>query len=273
MGAAGLASRPLNMGMGDDLMLAGEARELRRADPRKVAARHGKHGIRCSPVFDHNPHMASAADLAAAKSAPDRLQWLDENAGRRYRASETKERRIWTSIGPTRGELYFSPAELDAARAANALGRIVIEPNLKLAATRNKDWGFERWQTLVNEAPALPWLQLGAPGARRLAGVRFVETPTFRVAAAILRHAAAAVLPEGGLHHAAAALGVPAVVIFGGYISPVQTGYPEHVNVFTGGEPCGNRLPCVHCRSAMAAIVPGRVLVDLDRLMQRRAAS
>lgn len=252
------------MGMGDDLMLTGEARELRKADPRKVAARHGG-GFRTSPVFLNNPHMATPAEIAAGA-----VQWLDENAGRRYRASETAERREWTTIGPTRGDLFFAAAERAFAAAALS-GRplpIVVEPNLKPRATPNKDWGFERWQALVDLAPTYPWLQMGAPGSRRLARVRFLETPSFRLAAAVLEQSIAAVLPEGGLHHAAAAVRTPAVVIFGGYISPAQTGYAEHVNVFTGGEPCGRRLPCQHCRDAMARIAPDFVLARLVAMIR-----
>jgi hypothetical protein len=57
------------------------------------------------------------------------------------------------------------------------------------------------------------------------------------------------------LHHAAAALGVPAVVIFGGFISPAVTGYAAHANIFTGDDlGCGNINPCPHCRAAMERI-------------------
>jgi ADP-heptose:LPS heptosyltransferase len=64
--------------------------------------------------------------------------------------------------------------------------------------------------------------------------------------------------PEGGMHHASAAVGVPAVVIFGGYISPKVTGYEGHINLFTGtGLGCGNSQPC-EC-SCMAGITVGRV--------------
>jgi hypothetical protein len=276
------------MGYGDDLMLIGEARAAHKADPqrRQVAARRGN-GQRWSPLFQGLSYMASleqgAADRAAlgAFKATDgrqsRLIWLDENAGRRYRASETRERRVWTGIGPAtrpelRGEIRFTPAELHFAERANAEGHIVVEPNIKPNATPNKDWGWENWQALVDMAPRLPWLQLGPATARRLNGVRFVETPDFRHAAAVLGHATAAVLPEGGLHHAAAAVNTAAVVIFGGYIGPAQTGYPEHVNLTGADEPCGWRIPCLHCKAAMAAISPGRVLVALDGLLRPRAA-
>lgn len=67
------------------------------------------------------------------------------------------------------------------------------------------------------------------------------------------------VTTEGGLHHAAAIFGIPAVVIYGGYISPRQTGYDGQVALFEGGEPCGWRKPCPHCAAAMGKIEPERV--------------
>jgi ADP-heptose:LPS heptosyltransferase len=87
------------------------------------------------------------------------------------------------------------------------------------------------------------------------------------MAAATLSRARAAVLPEGGLHHAAAAVGVKSIVIYGGYISPQQTGYNLHENIFTGGEPCGMRIPCRHCEKAMASIAPEMVMEKLKKIM------
>ena len=95
----------------------------------------------------------------------------------------------------------------------------------------------------------------------------YLHTPTFKQAAAVLARAKAAVLPEGGLHHAAAALGIRAVVIYGGFISPKQTGYDMHINLFTGTEPCGSRKSCEHCRASMAKITPEEVFEHLKTLL------
>ena len=70
------------------------------------------------------------------------------------------------------------------------------------------------------------------------------------------------------LMHAAAALKVPAVVIYGGFISPKVTGYPLHRNLFTGGTPCGMRTNCKHCRDAMAAILPTTVYDELKEILE-----
>ena len=70
------------------------------------------------------------------------------------------------------------------------------------------------------------------------------------------------------MHHCAAAFGVPGIVIFGGFISPATTGYGCHVNLFTGGEACGMRIPCEHCADAMRKITPEQVAAALIALMK-----
>jgi ADP-heptose:LPS heptosyltransferase len=86
------------------------------------------------------------------------------------------------------------------------------------------------------------------PGARQL------KTPSFRHAMAALSRAALYIGPEGGLHHASGAVGIPAVVIFGGFIPPAVTGYATHTNLTGGAEACGSLHACEHCREAMNAI-------------------
>jgi len=58
----------------------------------------------------------------------------------------------------------------------------------------------------------------------------------------------AVVCAEGGISHIAAALNVPAVVLFGGFSDPEWTGYPDHVNITSDIEckHCFNNLPCVN---------------------------
>jgi ADP-heptose:LPS heptosyltransferase len=75
---------------------------------------------------------------------------------------------------------------------------------------------------------------------------------------------------EGGLYHAAAALGIPAVAIFGGWVSPANQGYDgedivnlyEHMN---GESPCGQRVPCPHCRAALDRITPQTLIQHIRR--------
>ena len=136
---------------------------------------------------------------------------------------------------------------------------------MKVRASPNKQWGWERWQALADELNRrrVCLAQLGPAGIRCLAGGPHLITASFREACAVLAGASALVGNEGGLHHAAAALGVRGAVPFGGYISPRLTGYAIHDN-FHVDDPahplgCGMRAPCAHCAAAMASISVGAV--------------
>lgn len=239
-------------------MVTGHVREMQKTDPRKVRLVYGKN--LWNEVFDHNPRIALSGDLDVQVYKP-----RGDNGLRPYCLAKLTDKWVWTDYKPLVGEIYFQPGEL--AFAAQHKPDIVIEPNLKSKASPNKDWGRDRWTQLVTmlRAEGMVPVQLGPVGTQLVSGARFIETPNFRLAAAVLKNARGAVLSEGGLHHAAAAVGLRAVVIYGGYISPRQTGYDMHTNIFTGGKPCGMRVPCKHCKKAMDAITPAMVLEELKK--------
>ena len=217
-------------------------------------------------MFDHNPRIARDGDRDV------QVYHARVNGLRPYCRAKTETRWTWKDYKPPVGELYFQPDELWYAKRFSP--DVVIEPNLKGNASPNKDWGLARWHQLVallRNAGLRP-VQMGTAGTQQLPGAEFIETRNFRHACAVLARARAAVLTEGGLHHAAAVVGVRSVVIYGGYISPKQTGYDLHANLFTGVEPCGWRTPCKHCAGAMAKITPEMVMEALSGILMPRAA-
>ena len=270
------------MGYGDEIMVAGEARRLWRAgDPRPVAVldRHGR--PRWHPIWDGNPRIARPEAVARGLAVqtlvngPGCRPYVDYVAMRNEFAALFPGRPFTTKFCDPRLPWRYtawraSPGELFHVSRREPGDYVVVEPHLKAGASPNKDWGWDRWQALVSSRRDLDWVQLGAGGVRVLEGVRQLETADFRSACGLLAGARAAVLPEGGLHHAAAALDVPAVVIFGAMTSPANTGYASHVNLFEprGGEsPCGQRVACDHCAQAMAAIDPAAVADHLERIL------
>ena len=95
-----------------------------------------------------------------------------------------------------------------------------------------------------------------------------VKTGHFLDGAGLLAISNTSLLPEGGLMHAAAALNIPSVIIFGGFSSPDNTGYDLHKNLYIGAEPCGAREYCKHCASAMKKISPRLVTKKLKSLFK-----
>lgn len=252
------------MGIGDEITVTGHVREMQLRDPRKVRLLYERPG-HWSEVFERNPRIASRGEIGNFQEYRPRVNGL-----RPYIAEKTRERWTWRVYGPPVGELYFAPWE--EAFAKLAAPEVIVEPTLKPKASPNKDWHWERWELLARlmRAAGLSVAQVGPAGTKTLTGVRLIETQTFRNAAAVLARAKAAVMTEGGLMHAAAAVGLRSVVIFGGYIAPEVTGYEMHTNIFTGQAlGCGMRAPCLHCRRAMAEITPQMVMAELMKVMAR----
>lgn len=185
---------------------------------------------------------------------------------RPYIRLKTAERWYWNKYRPEPADVVLTEAEYGGLRID--ADTIIVEPNVKNIGHRNKDWGWKNWQALVDLLKGRPVLQMTRPGDSVLKGVDAIRVDSFRRALACMDGARLYVGPEGGLHHGAAAMRTPAVVIFGGFVSPETTGYDQHRNLFTGGEACGMRTDCAHCRKAMNAITPEMVLHEIKESLK-----
>ena len=84
-------------------------------------------------------------------------------------------------------------------------------------------------------------------------------------AAELIAGARAYVGPDGCLHHVAAAVETPAVVIFGGFSPKECLGYTSHINLGEGAY--GDRKETARSREAMEAIRPEQVVEALRSLL------
>lgn len=253
------------MSFGDELMAAGQAERHWRETGRQVCIVGRDNRPRWSDLWAGNPAIVRkpGAGVDTIRNGPGCRPYLHYPWSRQSGARFTDWR-----ADEHRATLYLSDTERAAAatlRSHVGGDYVVVEPNLARDGNPNKAWPY--WQELADALREIGTIvvQPGAPGARALDGIVRVETASFRYGAAVLAGAKAAILPEGGLHHAAAALRIPAVVIFGGHTPVETTGYSGHVNI--GRAPaCGKWMPCEHCRAAMASITVKEVLDALDRL-------
>jgi len=254
------------MGYGDEIIATGLARAVKGTEKRAAFGDGRKilWGPWCEPMFRNNPNIAPPG------SEKDRdLEWIKHYKGSRLynKQSDDKAKWVWNyNFKVVPGEFYWSDSE---RRAIDSLGRttrdfVVIEPNLpwQKGCAPNKDWGEEKYVELSRrlQAEGIRVVQFTHDNTRRrLPGAMTMQFATFREAIAALSLASLYVGPEGGMHHAAAAVGIRAVVLMGGFIPPEVVGYEDHINFTDGAKACGSIYACRHCREVMDGIPVDRV--------------
>lgn len=186
-------------------------------------------------IWDGVPHVIQAGQGAADCSIQDcgwHRPYID------YKGS-SPERWRFKEYGPHPATLPLTDAEEEFGERYKDC--FICEPKTKPGASVNKQWGG--WASLKPE--------LLSRGHEVIYLHDDVEPPSFKHAAAMLKHAKGSVLPEGGLHHAAAAVGAKnVVVLFGHYIGPRVTGYAHHTNIYADEIGCGWRTrECPECRT------------------------
>jgi len=272
---------------GSDILATGEARIVREQNPdTKIAfgnpealspTSEGKTKLYWSEIFENNPNILQPGENAEEitiianfpKSRPfinyakTKYTQIDEQNKTPYKFAYNAD------YETTRGELFFSDNEI--AEAEKLIGDleapiIFIDP---IAGIENKGWLPERWNNLVEQS-SYNFVQLlynNQPTA--LNGVTQIDPKTFRLACAILKVCSGKSIlltTDSNLHHAAAALNMPTIVLWSHYSHPDNLGYEEHINIRwdAAGTPCGLRDSCIQCKHSMEMIKVEDVLLAID---------
>jgi len=239
------------MGLGDDIMATADARLLNSQTGKSVRMRYD------SVVWENNVHINQKGNGPFVENRPGRRPYIEKFEGKRIIFSDWKA---------TPGDLFLSSQEEEYGFSCfTRFGPYaVIEPNIKgTVSGPNKDWGWGKWESVAAMllAEGIPVLQFRykkkGTTVPLLDGVEPLDGLSAREAFGVIGSANLFLGTDGGLHHAAAALNAPAVVVWGGYSSPMNLGYENHLNFADGGagSPCGNLRACGHCRDAMDRIL------------------
>ena len=289
------------MGYGDYLMALGDASRQHHADPgkRPVAIGDGR------TVEDPYPDLRFGLDFIAtpelaASGAP--VSWIVSCHGARpyhdYAAmrEQLRRQRPWQhrlrgfgkasklvqrlghycyrdDYRATPAPVVLTARERSIAAAWSRRRFVVIEPSTKSKASPSKRWPFERYAAVARAlSKEIEVYQIGAKDSPGLEHIPRMDTACFRDVLPYLQAARLYIGPEGGLHHAAAAVGTKAVVIFGGYSPPRVTGYDCHANLTGGAVACGTQYQaCSHCVAAMNNIRVDDVLAQARALLHMTA--
>lgn len=263
------------MGYGDEILAAGQAEAWwrRHRQTSVIVDKNGK--PRRHPIWDGNPCITQPRE----RVPPGEHVIVNGPNARPYIVYPFTAEGGWTfnqdfHARDNVARIYLNEDEksIGAALYARVGSYVLIEPWSK---HQNLRWPRTHWQELVDSRPELTFVQhVHAATDYYLDRVQMVSTPTFRAACGALQFARAYIRGESGMLHAAAALGIPAVAIWGGCMDwDVLGGYTTHIGVGISNPPCGSWIACDHCTEKMAAIKPRSVAdaLDMALLMPRPA--
>jgi len=252
------------MGHGDDIIATSFARGAHDRG-RRIAFGDGQRiiwGPFSREIFKNNPNIAPPG------CERDRdVQWIKYYKGHRGYNSSGGNRWIWNYDFKVRpGEIYFNNLEFSNSLIGIISNIVLIEPNVPdKPCAPNKQWPVERFRFVAEKLSRAGYevVQPEYGGPNKVA--TGIKTRSFREGMLLLSRAKLAILPEGGLHHAAAAIGIPAIVLFGGFVPPSVLGYDFHTNLTGGVDACGSFNRCQHCIDAMARISCEEVLTASEK--------
>lgn len=263
------------MGLGDEVMASGRARVLHERTGKKVCI-VGRNGLpRWHEIWDGVDFLTDelGQDVVTLADGPGCRPYIDRvlNGKVVYKCDHQ----------PIPGTIAISPEQ--QYKAAQSLAStspvIILEPGFKgTNSADNKDWGWGKWVVLSRTLLLQGFMvaQMAISGRKTLPDVVEIDADGLHGFAALVKQASLVITTEGGMHHTAAAVNTPAVVIWGGFTSPEFLGYLGHANIYDDHKmsPCGSRQSCAHCRRRMDAISAERVrIVALYELTEEEEVS
>lgn len=268
------------MGLGDDIMSTAEVRAAVVCGQAKAVFSTDLRNFHWSPIFenhpqilhpqnDHTKYVVNIPNVPGLRpyidyenSDPEHFEFLDQYTANKYV-----------------GNIYLTLDEIDFRKCLPPGDFIMVEPNVKgTVSDKNKDWGFDKWQAVVDQLGDYQIVQCSQEGQRHLLGdnVTHIRTDNVRLAISVLHRSSLFVGTDGALHHAAAINNVPAVVVWGGYSSPKHLGYDYQTNIrYDDSKPCGKFAACDHCRDMMNSVTTEQIAeatIDAYRSVHSSAA-
>lgn len=266
--------RRFSKGLGDNLMLTYLSRAVRHTYPQKKIIIETDR----PELFEHNPTIDY---VVKGKKFPFYCKpkyRIDSDTVVHVLKQLLSDMPLRLNAPPQKLEISLKKSELEQIRADLPDHYIVTCPVGKRSFSANrKEWRFKRFQETVDRLNGIKVVQVGTPEDPLLKGAHDFRTLAYpiRICAAVLKQAQAAIFLEGGMMHLANAVGTPAVVIYGGALSPETTGYASNVNLTTHPtcSPCfTSHQPMDICDSmeCMHEIQPENVAAALKMLFARK---
>jgi len=169
--------------------------------------------------------------------------------------------RVGLRMAPRTPKIFLSEGEKNKRLLPESKKPWVAMQSTGLSTwTDNKNWGVENFRSVARSLEKdFSVVQLGASGDPPLGvDLELQGRLPIRDVFVVLRECKLFIGQEGFLMHAAAAVELPAVIVFGGFLAPWQTGYQSNANFYSDIEcaPCWLEAKCPYEKVCLAQITP-----------------
>ncbi|MBL0743062.1 glycosyltransferase family 9 protein [Chryseolinea lacunae] len=271
-------------GLGDALLATPALKALKETYPHSVVTVYHQRWHR--DILLNNPYIDKLREASFWKYP---LAWLAFKLGIRTleslnysytlpkepgatKMSDVIAEGLGLTLTDTQVQLFLTEREDSEGKEAIASFKKPIAVCPSTVSFKNKQWILERWEDLIKAMPSYSFVQLGGKNDPLLKGAIDFRGQPVRKSVAILKHTLCYVGVDSFLGHAAAAVNVPGVVLFGP--SPFHMfAQASNTNVIrrTSCSPCSgliNQSQCPYNHECMRKIQVNDVKKEILKKME-----
>jgi ADP-heptose:LPS heptosyltransferase len=129
-------------------------------------------------------------------------------------------------------QLFFSEKEIIRFEKDLNLPKkySVIQPQGKISFTKNKEWGHNKFQEVVNKLNDITWVQLGVSNQKKLSNIfKFYSNLNLRQLAYIIYRSEFLLCLEGLYNHLANCFKKKTFIILSGFVSEKNINYSNNI--------------------------------------------
>lgn len=260
-------------GIGDALMTTAQIRLLKKRFPQKKIVVETKY----PELFANNPYVYFAVNkhIMKTKRHIKRYYIIDSDHCEHILKQVIKSTGLDNKQYDLQLDILFSEQEVKWQKENSNFSYISICPSGKQEFCANrKEWGMNNFQKVINAFQSVKFVQIGSKEIPLLDNVIDKRGLPIRKSAGVIKQSLFFLGLEGGLMHLTHAVNTPAVIIYGGFILPESSAYPENMNIYNKVDcsPCyisyQRMTNCPHLK-CMKGIFPELVIKKIHKMLER----
>lgn len=264
------------MGLGDDLLFLGEAEDLYKRTGKKITPIYGNGW---SSLFNNVEFLTEKGGITLnARDTPGPSDYKVNYYVRTKEDTLLGQRLDFRHYKPKRFKVRVTEDELKYANKIksdyNLNKFMIINPDYKSTFfSKNKNWGFKKYQEVANALKDDVTLVRLKPGGKYtepyLENVINIDSPNLRNSIAIASMAHCGLSYDGLMVHILSGFSIPVVNIQGGLVDETIMKYEGNINLSYPHPktPCGSTYDCQHCADANNSITVEQVIEACRKLL------